>query len=449
MCDDGADGASCFICNVDLNAMELGQRNRHINNCLDGLEAPHVGEADTVNVQALPHISPTDITRLVESLDSDDDDITSSSTLQPDPILSNVSSSRLSPAALSPLLRPTTPLAPDISSSKCLSPEEAFSPPELMSRSANQCWICHVKLTTSEDFAGHLSRCSSLPEDLCRRMLDGDNGVVYPAILSVIDNELSNLQRLRKAILAIYEPSSRRSRKVLPCQRIRPNLSPALQPLQTATTEICNGVVATRAKRDSGESDPNHDGALGRWPRIGNISAAPPSIMDATLSRTVEESPSDQENQKGENSAIPPCPNYQSMTIPELKKIMSNYGFRSGSKTYMVRELTDIWATIHRPQEPAPTLPAMDPFRSPPNPRRRRKADFAASNPPVNSIFSFIAKHDLLLEHILCLQSVDVNELHFELKRAEITVPLREVIRFCREQGINTVDKYRQATNTS
>jgi hypothetical protein len=98
---------------------------------------------------------------------------------------------------------------------------------------------------------------------------------------------------------------------------------------------------------------------------------------------------------------IPPCPDYKSMAVPELKvkklistppkntpifsqKLLANYGFRSGTKSYMIRELTAAWTALHSPQESAPppvvdVLPPRDQFRSPPARHRTRKVVEGAS----------------------------------------------------------------------
>lgn len=95
--------------------------------------------------------------------------------------------------------------------------------------------------------------------------------------------------------------------------------------------------------------------------------------------------------------ALPPCPDYKSMSVPELKKLMAKYGYRAGTKAYMVRELTLAWQALHSPAEPAPDfcpqpdepeaeLPPRDSFRSPVRSRARkvvRGSPFSFNKPDV------------------------------------------------------------------
>lgn len=80
-----------------------------------------------------------------------------------------------------------------------------------------------------------------------------------------------------------------------------------------------------------------------------------------------------------------------------------------------------------------------------------------------DAILEFISTNERLLDHVLCMKSVDVGELHAALRKADVAVPLKvdgngpprvdgdvadvpeqAVSDFCRAQGFNVVDRWRQ-----
>lgn len=63
--------------------------------------------------------------------------------------------------------------------------------------------------------------------------------------------------------------------------------------------------------------------------------------------------------------AIPPCPDYASMPVADLRKRMAAYGFRNGSKSYMVGELTAAWDAVHINQAAAAAAAPSRPARAP------------------------------------------------------------------------------------
>jgi len=51
----------------------------------------------------------------------------------------------------------------------------------------------------------------------------------------------------------------------------------------------------------------------------------------------------------------PHKPDYESMSVPELKKLMAQYGMKSGSKAFMIEHLSRVWcATVNVPYTSTP-----------------------------------------------------------------------------------------------
>jgi len=50
---------------------------------------------------------------------------------------------------------------------------------------------------------------------------------------------------------------------------------------------------------------------------------------------------------------LSPMPDYNRMTVDELKRRMGEYRMRTGGKAYMVERLTEIWREMHKPENRA------------------------------------------------------------------------------------------------
>ncbi|EKX43077.1 hypothetical protein GUITHDRAFT_140670 [Guillardia theta CCMP2712] len=128
-------------------------------------------------------------------------------------------------------------------------------------------------------------------------------------------------------------------------------------------------------------------------------------------------------------------PKYEEMEVRELKELMSSYGMKSGSKTFMVQKLKSIWHQLHVQEEGeegrAEEEPAKGRDNTAANERRRRKVEE-----------SLVACVDLLRENeaydeMLLCQNLSLTHISKILKDANLPISSKMLCHLLDDQGIS------------
>jgi len=122
-------------------------------------------------------------------------------------------------------------------------------------------------------------------------------------------------------------------------------------------------------------------------------------------------------------------PDYNSMSLSELKVQLSNYGVRGGSKKFMVDKLNEIWDALRSNQTQCSLQN---------NQTNNKGTEVHDKDKKLrHTILRFIKDNKYLHEAILLYNPIDLLELQSMLKESGITCSLSWLREFLIQQGVH------------